>query len=62
MRRILSGAELDEIRATAKVTESAHRTAMAATAPGVHERVIAAKFQEVIHRDSACLDEPKQYC
>lgn len=50
MRRIMSAAELDQMRETAVVTERAHRAAMAVTAPGVHERVIASTFQDVVNR------------
>ncbi len=50
MRRRLSQDELDEMRATAKVTEAAHRAAMAATRPGAHERDIAAAFESVVTR------------
>jgi len=50
MRRTLSQEELDEMRATAKVTEAAHRAAMAATQPGAHERDVAAAFESVVAR------------
>lgn len=50
MRRTLSEAELNEMRSTAKVTEAAHRAAMAATRPGAHERDVAAAFESVVAR------------
>lgn len=50
MRRILTEAELDEMRATAKVTQAAHIAAMAATRPGAHERDVAAAFESTVAR------------
>lgn len=50
MRRILSEVELNEMRQTAKVTEAAHRAAMAATRPGAHERDVAIAFESVVAR------------
>jgi Xaa-Pro aminopeptidase len=50
MRRILSQTELDEMRTTARVTDAAHRAAMAATVPGGHERDVAAAFESVVAR------------
>ncbi len=50
MRRILGPAEIEEMRATALVTEAAHRAAMAATRPGAHERDVAAAFESVVAR------------
>jgi Xaa-Pro aminopeptidase len=50
MRRLLSSEELDEMRATARVTDAAHRAAMAATRPGAHERDVAAAFESVVTR------------
>jgi Xaa-Pro aminopeptidase len=50
MRRLLSSEELDEMRATARVTDAAHRAAMAATKPGAHERDVAAAFESVVAR------------
>jgi Xaa-Pro aminopeptidase len=57
-RRRLSEQELDEMRATAVVTEAAHRAAMAATHPGVHEQIIAATFQDVVVRNGLSLAYP----
>jgi Xaa-Pro aminopeptidase len=57
-RRCLSEHELDEMRATAVVTEAAHRAAMAATEPGVHEQIIAATFQDVVVRNGLSLAYP----
>jgi len=50
MRRVLSAEEVAEMRATAAVTEAAHRAAMQATRPGVHEQEIAATFHHVVER------------
>jgi len=57
-RRRLCEQELDEMRATAVVTEAAHRAAMAATEPGVHEQIIAATFQDVVVRHGLSLAYP----
>lgn len=48
MRRTLAPAEVDEIRAAARVTAAAHVAAMGATRPGVPEQHIAALFDGVI--------------
>ncbi len=58
MRRCLSDEERGQIRATARVTERAHRAAMAATRPGVHEQLIAATFQDVVTRAGLTLAYP----
>jgi len=58
MRRILTEAELDQMRQTAVVTERAHRAAMAVTAPGGHEQIIAATFQDVVVRAGLTLAYP----
>ena len=58
MRRILSAAELEQMRATAKVTRAAHLAAMAATHPGAHEREIAAAFQYEVNRAGLTLAYP----
>jgi len=50
MRRTLTDEEINEMRATAQVTEAAHRAAMAATRPGGHERDVAAAFESVVAR------------
>ena len=57
-RRRLDSAELDEMRATAVVTEAAHRAAMRATKPGVHELHIAAAFHEVVLHHGLSLAYP----
>jgi Xaa-Pro aminopeptidase len=57
-RRRLSEQELDEMRATTVVTEAAHRAAMGATHPGVHEQIIAATFQDVVVRNGLSLAYP----
>jgi Xaa-Pro aminopeptidase len=57
-RRIMSPEELDEMRATALVTEQAHRAAMAVTGPGVHEQTIAAAFHDVVMRAGLTLAYP----
>ena len=48
MRGIKKAEEVTEHRLAAKGTEAAHRTAMAATRPGGHEREIAALFDGVL--------------
>ena len=58
MRRLLSEEELDQMRATAIVTEAAHRAAMAATRPGAHEQTIAAAFQNVVVHSGLTLAYP----
>jgi Xaa-Pro aminopeptidase len=50
MRRTLSDEEINEMRVTARVTNKAHRAAMAATRPGAHERDVAAAFENVVAR------------
>ena len=57
-RLILDHAEHDEMRATAVITEAAHRAAMAATRPGAHEQHIAAAFQDVVVRNGLSLAYP----
>lgn len=47
-RRTRSEAEVDEMRAAMRVTDQAHRAAMAATRPGGHEARIRAVFDGVI--------------
>ena len=58
MRRLLSEAELEEMRATAQITRTAHLAAMAATRPGAHEREIAAAFQHEVSRAGLSLAYP----
>jgi len=58
LRRRLSQDELDQMRATAVVTEAAHRAAMAATRPGVHEQTIAAAFHNVVMHSGLNLAYP----
>jgi Xaa-Pro aminopeptidase len=50
MRRVLKPDEIEEMRATAQITDAAHRAAMAATRPGAHERDVAAAFHDVVAR------------
>lgn len=57
-RRQLGPEELREMRATARVTEAAHRAAMAATAPGVSEQIIAAAFHNEVMRAGLTLAYP----
>ena len=58
LRRNLGPEELNEMRRTAVITEAAHRTAMAATAPGVHEQTVAAAFQHVVNQAGLTLAYP----
>lgn len=44
-RRTKTADELDAMRTTARVSADAHRFAMAATRPGVHERTLTALFE-----------------
>ncbi|RME20341.1 MAG: M24 family metallopeptidase, partial [Deltaproteobacteria bacterium] len=48
MRRRLDPDEQAEMRAAARVTAMAHRAAMAATRPGVHEQELAATFDAIL--------------
>ena len=50
MRRILDDAELEQLRWTAKITDKAHRSAMAQTFINGHELDVAAAFHHPIHK------------
>jgi Xaa-Pro aminopeptidase len=58
MRRITSDDEIQEMKATAIITDAAHRAAMAATRPGAHERDVAAAFANVVNRAGLTLAYP----
>lgn len=58
MRRITSTDEIQEMKATAIITDAAHRAAMAATRPGAHERDVAAAFAHVVNRAGLTLAYP----
>ncbi|MAY80915.1 MAG: Xaa-Pro aminopeptidase [Deltaproteobacteria bacterium] len=58
MRRITSAEEIEEMKATAIITDAAHRAAMAATRPGAHERDVAAAFAHVVNQAGLTLAYP----
>jgi Xaa-Pro aminopeptidase len=53
MRRTKSADELLEMASAAKISTAAHHAVIAATAPGVTERALAALFEAVIHARGA---------
>ena len=50
MRRILDETEIEQLRWTAKITDKAHRSAMAKTFVNGHELDVAAAFHHPIHK------------
>ena len=58
MRRILSDAEIDAMKAAAAVTRDAHIAAMTATEPGTSEQRIAAAFHDVVMQSGLTLAYP----
>ena len=58
MRRVLSTAEIDAMKAAAEITRSAHIAAMVATKPGRTEQRIAAAFHDVVMQSGMTLAYP----